>query len=529
MRVISPQSPTRWGALVPLRKPDHGSDVVATGSFAFESPPQSECSFSSPHEPVGKARHSVCRSEAASVLIIVLWIAFGLVSLTLYFAGTMNFELRGADHRVAATEAAQAIAGAARYVSNILANVEEPGWIPDEFTYEPEGLPVGEATVWFIGRDPQQTRPDEPWFALVDEASKLNVNTATAAMLELLPGMTPQLAAAIVDWRDTDSEVTTNGAEDETYQRLTTAYRCKNGPFETVEELRLVYGAELTLLLGEDTNLNGALDPNESDGDLSPPDDNRDGQLDAGLFEYLTVYTREPNTAPDGTARINVGGTNRTELATLLQDNLGTDRANEILALIGGGQGAGGGGGGAGGGTTATNTFGSVLEFYIRSGMTADEFEQVEGYLTASTNTVAEGLVNVNTASEAVLACIPGIGVENAPALIAGRQSSVGSNSVGWVKDVLGEASAIQAGPYLTGRSYQFTADFAAVGRFGRGYQRVRYVFDASGEAPRITARQDLTHLGWALGREVREEFAIARQTGMPAFGNLRVGMTRSR
>ncbi len=282
--------------------------------------------------------------------------------------------------------------------------------------------------------------------------------------------------------------------------------------------------------------MNGALDPNERDGDLSPPDDNRDGQLDAGLFEYLTVYSREPNTAPDGSARINVGGTNRTELATLLQEYLGTDRANEILAQIGGGQGAGGGGGGpggggggAGGGTTVTNTFGSLLEFYLRSGMTADEFEQVEGYLTASTNTVTEGLVNVNTASEAVLACIPGIGVENAPAVIAGRQSSVGSNSLGWIKDVLDEASAIQAGPYLTGRSYQFTADLAAVGRFGRGYQRVRYVFDVSGEAPRIAARQDLTHLGWALGREVREEFAIARQTGMPAFGNVGMGMTRAR
>jgi DNA uptake protein ComE-like DNA-binding protein len=39
-------------------------------------------------------------------------------------------------------------------------------------------------------------------------------------MLEFLPGMTPALAAAIVDWRDADSELTMNGAEDETYQRL---------------------------------------------------------------------------------------------------------------------------------------------------------------------------------------------------------------------------------------------------------------------------------------------------------------------
>ena len=34
-------------------------------------------------------------------------------------------------------------------------------------------------------------------FKLVDEASKLNLNTATVEMLQLLPRMTPELAAAI--------------------------------------------------------------------------------------------------------------------------------------------------------------------------------------------------------------------------------------------------------------------------------------------------------------------------------------------
>jgi hypothetical protein len=142
---------------------------------------------------------------------------------------------------------------------------------------------------------------------------------------------------------------------------------------------------------------------------------------------------------------------------------------------------------------------------------------------------VAAGLVNVNTASEAVLACIPGVGLENAPALIAARQNYVGSNSMGWVKDVLDETAAIEAGPYLTGRSYQFTADLAGVGRYGRGYQRVRYVFDTSGGTPRLASRQDLTHLGWALGVEVREEFLVARQTGMPALGNVGASSMRLR
>ena len=149
--------------------------------------------------------------------------------------------------------------------------------------------------------------------------------------------------------------------------------------------------------------------------------------------------------------------------------------------------------------------------------MTTDEFALVEGYLTASTNAV--GLVNVNTASEAVLTCIPGIGVQSAGALVAQRRGNAGRTpSVAWVAEVLDRDAAIRAGPYLTSRSYQYSADIAAVGHEGRGYQRVHYIFDVSGATPRIVHRQDLTQLGWALGREVREEFLRARATGETPF-----------
>ena len=143
--------------------------------------------------------------ERGSALIIVLWVCLGIVSIALYFAHSMSFEIRAADNRVSGLQAEQAIAGAARYASNILFNLQTPGLIPDEKSYERDGVAIGDARFWFIGRSDQQTGLDEPWFGLVDEGSKLNLNTATAAMLEALPHMTPQLAAAIIDWRDTDS------------------------------------------------------------------------------------------------------------------------------------------------------------------------------------------------------------------------------------------------------------------------------------------------------------------------------------
>ena len=58
--------------------------------------------------------------QRGSVLVIVLWIAFGLVSLALYFANSMNFELRASDNRVSAMAADQAIEGAVRYLNYLL-------------------------------------------------------------------------------------------------------------------------------------------------------------------------------------------------------------------------------------------------------------------------------------------------------------------------------------------------------------------------------------------------------------------------
>jgi type II secretory pathway component PulK len=375
-----------------------------------------------------------------SVLIIVLWVAFGLVSLALYFAHSMTFELEAADNRVADLEAEQAVEGAARYVSNILASVQTPGTLPELDAYAREAVPVGDAYFWFIGRDSQETSPTQPYYGLVDEASKLNLNTASLEMLEALPYMTPEFAAAIVDWRDTDSEVTLGGAEDETYQRLTPARRCKNAPFESVDELRLVYGADLDLLYGEDANLNGVLDPNEDDGDLSPPNDNRNGRLERGLLDYVTVYSHQPGTAATDS------GTGTGDAATPAQ-------------------------------------------------------------------AAADGLINVNTASEEVLACVPGIGPDQAPAVVAYRLTNPDNlTSLDWISQVLEEESVSQARTNLTVSSYQFTADIAAVGHFGRGYRRVRFVFDTSEGSPKIIYRQDLGSLGWAPGREAREFLRLAKE-----------------
>jgi type II secretory pathway component PulK len=447
-------------------------------------------------------------SERGSVFVLVLWISFGMVVLALYFAHSMNFELRAGDNRVAALEADHAINGAARYVEYVLTHHGTNGMVPDTTLYSAENVPIGSASTttrstdltgvpafWMLGRDAEATSTTiptgVPTFGLIDEASKLNLNATnlTTAMLELLPGMTPAIAAAILDWRDADSTTTEEGAEDDLYQRLIPARSCKNGNFESVDELRLVYGVTLAMLYGEDLNQNGVLDINENDGERTLPPDNLDGRLDPGFLEYFTIYSRQPNITVLGSNRVDIA--NRQALTTLLTEKISQARATAIIQALG----------------PTNNPVRSILEFYSRSGMTEDEFELVETELTAVPGPHVEGLVNVNTASEAVLGCIPGIGVEVAPNIVAQRRNNPKNvNTLAWVKEVLTTEQIAQAGPYLTGQSYQFTADVVALGHNGRGHQRARFVFDMTENVPKILHREDLSRFGWALGKEVRHE-----------------------
>lgn len=466
----------------------------------------------------GKLRHrtSVTTSQRASVLIIVMWVAFGLVSLAIYFANSSSLELRAADNRVAALEAEQAIAGAARYVSNALANVTEPGLPPDPAFFRTEALLIGNARCWLIGQPLEEEDDLRVTFGLVDESAKLNLNTATLAMLNKLPRMTDALAAAIIDWRDADSEISENGAEDEVYGRLNPAYRCKNAPFETIEELRLVNGFTYDILYDEDANMNAVLDDNENNEAASAPNDNQDGVLNRGVLAYLTVHGQLSNLRTNGEPKVNIATVDANTLRQVMSDmGIGNDTILRVLATFSGIGGPNGGGGqpgrpsGGGGGGNPSLTNNSVLQFYMRSGLTAEEFALIENDLTVSTNAVIEGLVNVNTATATVLACLPGLDAAKADALIAARAGQATlQTSIAWVKDVLDEQSATQVGPFITGRSQSFSADIAAVGRHGRGYSRVKFIFDTIEGTPKIRLRQELTHLGWALGWGVREQIA---------------------
>jgi DNA uptake protein ComE-like DNA-binding protein len=430
-------------------------------------------------------------SENGSVLILVLWIALGLVTLTLYFANSSSFELQAADNRASGIATEEAIDGAARYITYVLANYATNGAMPDQAYYQSAAVSVGDAHFWLIGRDTNSTpvNPEQVSFGLTDENSKLNINTATLPMLSSLPKILPDFAASIITWRTNDTS--SGGAGPQEYAMLSPSYTPKQEPFETTDELRLVYGADMEALFGEDANRNGILDPAETDL-------NRDSLADEGILEYVTVYSKEPNTNPDGSALINVRNINaevRNQLNSLFATNFTSDQATNFMTSLNRNNGG--------------NR--SPLQFCLNCGMTSDDFGKIASQITTVTNTFIDGRININRASPAVLYCVPGIS-NYVSQIVSYRQANPDKlTSVAWVIDAVGltgaEATqlATQIGNRITTKSYQFLADVAAVGPFGRGYRRVRFIFDTSEGTPRIIYRRDFTHLGWALGKNVRQ------------------------
>lgn len=170
-------------------------------------------------------------------------------------------------------------------------------------------------------------------YGLVDQSGRLNINTLTVldensdvvmpalqaisqdvadqdienlavSLLMALPGMTLEIADAILDWIDEDDEPRELGAESETYAILQQPYQPANGPITSVDELLLVRGVTASLMFGADANRNGVLDAAEQQRfgvTIDTP-----GAL--GWASMLTTRSLESNLSPDGNPRVDING-----------------------------------------------------------------------------------------------------------------------------------------------------------------------------------------------------------------------------
>ena len=173
-------------------------------------------------------------------------------------------------------------------------------------------------------------------FGLIDESGKINLNAilnlelslserppGTAEeelnyMLMALPGMTPEIADGILDYIDEDITPRPYSAIEDEYN--------KNGPLVSLDELLQVPGIRENpaLLIGEDWNRNGLLDPGE--------DANADGILELGWSTYFTVHSRESNRRLDGSEKLYVNDNLLSDLYDQILELYGEDEAKFIVA-----------------------------------------------------------------------------------------------------------------------------------------------------------------------------------------------------
>jgi DNA uptake protein ComE-like DNA-binding protein len=274
------------------------------------------------------------------------------------------------------------------------------------------------------------------WFTVrvVDEASKLNINTATKGQLLALPEMLEEIADAIIDWRDEDDNPSVGGVEGGYYENLPYGYMARNGPFRTIRELLLVKDVTEELFYGEDTNLNDQLDYNEQDGDESLPYDDGDSELDRGWIAYLTCYSYDNNKDAEGNQKININEASERELTSSL--GISSSHAQWIVE------------------NRNYNSIGDLINNSSPrapqggSGRNSDEAQQLDlqtfasiaDKITVEDSEKIPGRVNINTASDIVLAALMGGGdsaQQTAENIVAYRESLLyGFESIGELLDV---------------------------------------------------------------------------------------------
>ncbi len=149
-------------------------------------------------------------------------------------------------------------------------------------------------------------------YIITDEDGKLSLNHATIEQLKNLfldSGVdvtdVDTIVDSIIDWRDTNDLHMLNGAEEDYYRSLDKPYSCKDGPFDSVEELLLVKGMTPEILYGESNK-------------FADEKDDEDDEAYEGVAKYLTVK---------GTGKININ----TAARTVLELVLGEEQADNIL------------------------------------------------------------------------------------------------------------------------------------------------------------------------------------------------------
>ncbi len=286
-----------------------------------------------------RARHATHANRREGYVIFAVLIVVVVLSLVAYrFTESMTAEYRASSRTTDDAQVKLAAVSGLHYAAAVLSDREtfysdlggNPFDNPEFFDQIPVGSETSRKQSYFSIRAVALTEGGghEQRFGVIDEGGKLNINSFIAldqtgellynALLQI-PNMTEDIAAAIVDWVDADDETRAGGAESSDYLSLSSPYKAKNGPLNTLDELLLVKGVTPDLLYGGDRNRNGIFDEGES-------------STDRGWSEYLTVYGRELNVDMTGVVRTYLNGDDLNVIAQQIGPALGDELTSFILA-----------------------------------------------------------------------------------------------------------------------------------------------------------------------------------------------------
>ncbi|MGE3107601.1 MAG: helix-hairpin-helix domain-containing protein [Phycisphaerales bacterium] len=271
-------------------------------------------------------------SSRCFATVLVLW-AVGISSIVLVSLQSSAWRQTAAGReaigRVRAHWAARA--GIEATIATLAADTLSPSQtdaFETKFALEAvsAGKLAGGGSYWI-----RHTEPPNEYDGPEDAHAKINVSAMTRDDLLTFLDMGEDAADSILDWIDEDDDVRELGAEVGYYfQGRTFRYEPRNAPIRTMQELELVSGCDASLVRGEDWNLNGILDPNEDDGDVSWPPDNADGILNSGWSEHLTAYSVDGGYSMLGEAKLDLRTAEVGDIAK--KADLDRDQADAVAA-----------------------------------------------------------------------------------------------------------------------------------------------------------------------------------------------------
>jgi DNA uptake protein ComE-like DNA-binding protein len=318
----------------------------------------------------------------------------------------------------------------------------------------------------------------------VSEGGKVDANIADAAMLGRLEGVGETLAGKIAGAR--------------------------GAGFGSPEELASVEGLSAETLFGE-----AGPAPDQSKPESAPSE----SEGAPALLSMLTVFSFDPNTtigigasaSGDELARLNVSGGWTDGLEADLKDRVSAAAAASLQIVLK---------------VSKPAKDSDLVAGLIQAKVPEDQWGEILGGVTTSDDAYRRGRIDLNTASAAVLASVPGIDRPAADKIVEARAriDATSKKLVTWPlkEGILKEAQFQSAADWITTRSLQWRIRVEA--RLERVEQSTtssrdeeaavppgmvwEAVIDVSGTRPRVAYLRDVTYLATLVQQAKEQEKA---------------------